>query len=84
MLNPLSTNSTKWPNILDLSVFDHFVGLALKELTHFRSLVTFYKTRNKSFSNVFRGYRKRKVAKIGLILKKRMTGDSILFIYYKA
>ena len=81
MLNPLSTNSAKWPNMLDLSVFDHFVGLALKGLTQFRSLVTFYKTRNQSFSDVFRGYRKRKVARIGLILKKRMTGYSILFIY---
>ena len=41
--NPLSTNITKWPNTLKqfvgklptncLSVFDHFVGLVLKELT---------------------------------------------------
>ena len=28
----LSTNSTKWPNTLKQSVFDHFVGLALKGL----------------------------------------------------
>ena len=42
LLNPLSTNFTKWSNILKqsvgklpmncLSVFDHFVGLALKGL----------------------------------------------------
>ena len=42
MLNPLSTNPTKWSNTLKqfvgklptncLSVFDHFVGLALKGL----------------------------------------------------
>ena len=37
-LNPLSANPTKWsntPNLLTnyLSVFDHFVGLALKGLT---------------------------------------------------
>ena len=41
-LNPLSTNPTKWSNTFKqfvdklptncLSVFDHFVGLALKEL----------------------------------------------------
>ena len=41
-LNPLSTNFTKWSNTLKqfvgkletscLSVFDHFVGLALKGL----------------------------------------------------
>ena len=39
MLNPLSTNPTKWSNTLKqfptnyLSVFDHFVGLALKGLS---------------------------------------------------
>ena len=41
-INPLSTNPTKWSNTLkqfvgkpptNLSVFDHFVGLALKGLT---------------------------------------------------
>ena len=37
MLNPLSANPTKWSNTLKqflgyLSVFDHFVGLALKGL----------------------------------------------------
>ena len=42
MLNPLTANFTKWSNILKqfvgklptncLSVFDHFVELALKEL----------------------------------------------------
>ena len=42
-INPLSVNSTKWPNTLKqfvgklptncLSVFDHFVGFALKGLT---------------------------------------------------
>ena len=41
-INPLSTNPTKWSNSLkqfvgnlttnSLSVFDHFVGLAVKEL----------------------------------------------------
>ena len=45
VFNPLSTNITKWSNTLKqfvgklptdcLSVFDHFVGLALKELTAF-------------------------------------------------
>ena len=33
-INPLSANPTKWSNTLCLSVFDHFVGLALKGLTH--------------------------------------------------
>ena len=42
-MNPLSANPTKWPNTLKqfvgnllsncLSVFDYFVGLALKQLT---------------------------------------------------
>ena len=32
VVNPLSANITKWSNCL--SVFDHFVGLALKELKH--------------------------------------------------
>ena len=31
-VNPLSANPTKWSNTL-LSIFDHFVGLALKGLT---------------------------------------------------
>ena len=32
-VNPLSANPTKWSNTLNcLSVFDHFVGLALKGL----------------------------------------------------
>ena len=45
VLNPLSTNITKWSNTLKqfvvklstncLSVFDHFVGLVLKGLRHF-------------------------------------------------
>ena len=44
LLNPLSANPTKWSNTLKqlvgnlptncLSVFDHFVGLALKGLKH--------------------------------------------------
>ena len=43
-INPLSANPTKWSNTLKqfvgrlaancLSVFDHFVGLALKELSN--------------------------------------------------
>ena len=35
IINPLSGNPTKWPNTLKqcLTVFDHFVGLALKGLT---------------------------------------------------
>ena len=33
IINPLSANPTKWSNTLKLlSVFDHFVGLALKGL----------------------------------------------------
>ena len=52
-INPLSTNFTKWSNTLKqfvgklptncLSVFDHFVGLALKGLTpaeSYKQLVT--------------------------------------------
>ena len=44
VLNPLSTNPTKWSKILQfvgnlptncLSVFDHIVGLALKGLRYF-------------------------------------------------
>ena len=50
-LNLLSVNPTKWPNILKqlvgnlptncLSVFDHFVKLALKDLI-FRTILTVY------------------------------------------
>ena len=50
LLNPLSANPTKWPNTLKqfvdkfptncLSVFDHFMNLALKGLK-WRRLVTF-------------------------------------------
>ena len=43
-LNPLSANPTKWSNIIVcsncLSVFDHFMKLALKGLTYFLSLKT--------------------------------------------
>ena len=49
LLNPLSTNLTKWSNTLKqfvgksptncLSVFDHSVGLALKGLRNFSSLL---------------------------------------------
>ena len=35
-VNLLSASLTKWSNTLkQLSVFDHFVGLVLKGLTHF-------------------------------------------------
>ena len=47
-LNPLSTNPTKWSNTLNqfvgklptncLSVFDHFLGLALKGLIKLTSI----------------------------------------------
>ena len=50
-LNLLSANPTKWPNIFKqlvgnlptncLSVFDHFVKLALKDLI-FRTILTVY------------------------------------------
>ena len=49
IINPLSANFTRWSNILKqfvgklptncLGVFDHFVGLALKELTGSLSVV---------------------------------------------
>ena len=52
VLNPLSVNLTKWSNTLKhsasklrtncLSVFDHFVGLVCKRLSHFMSVVSFY------------------------------------------
>ena len=32
-VNPLSAKFTKWSNTLKQSVFEHFVGLGLKELT---------------------------------------------------
>ena len=48
--NPLSANPTKWPNTLKnfvgklptncLSVFDHFVKLALKGLKAYTELIT--------------------------------------------
>ena len=51
LLNPLSANFTKWSNTLKefvgklptncLSVFDHFVGLALKGLKNTRALTSF-------------------------------------------
>ena len=47
--NPLSANPTKWPNTLKqfvgslptnyLSVFDHFVGLALKDLGVYKLII---------------------------------------------
>ena len=52
-VNPLSANPTKWSNILKqfvgslltnyLTLFDHFAGLALKGLTHFRSVFRDFK-----------------------------------------
>ena len=51
LFNPLSANNTKWSNTLKqfvgkfptncLSVFDHFVGLALKGLINFINDVNF-------------------------------------------
>ena len=47
---PLSANPIKWSNIQTirwqqpancLSVFNHFVGLALKGLRHFRTMLSF-------------------------------------------
>ena len=32
--NPLSANRIKWSNTLKQFVFDHFVGLALKQLKY--------------------------------------------------
>ena len=50
IINPLSANPTNWSNVLKqfvsslptnyLSVFDHFVGLALKELMKFTTVGT--------------------------------------------
>ena len=45
-INPLSANPTKWSNTLKqfvglLSVFDHFVGLALKGLMSLRLIFCF-------------------------------------------
>ena len=52
-LNTLSVNPTKWSNTLKqirrllptncLSMFDHFVGLALKGLTNLRRIFPSYK-----------------------------------------
>ena len=51
-LNPLSANFSKWSNTLKqfvgklaancLSVFDHFVGLALKGLRHWQCMVSIF------------------------------------------
>ena len=51
ILNPLMANITKWSNTLKqfvgklatncLSVFDHFVGLALKELNNVAEIMTY-------------------------------------------
>ena len=59
-LNPLSTNFTKWSNTLKqfvgqlptkcLSVFDHFVGLALKGL----SLISEFRVFGIGFLNIFK------------------------------
>ena len=67
--NPLSANTKKWSNTLKqfvghlltnrLVVCDHFVGLALKGLTHVRPIFLFYTHRKHSrFSVVFRRYKK--------------------------
>ena len=52
IINPLSANPTKWSDTLKqfvdcqrtncLSVLDHFVGLTLKRLIHFRLMFYFY------------------------------------------
>ena len=39
LVNPLSTNPTKWSNTLKQCVFDHLVKLALKELIMFQILL---------------------------------------------
>ena len=56
MYNPLSVNPTKWSNTLEqlvpnlptncLSVFDHFVGLALKGIIKSAVPNAYYKTLN--------------------------------------
>ena len=60
-INPLSTDFTKWSNTLKqfvgklptncLSVFDHFVGLALKVLSEFSEITS----ENHRFSDDFKG-----------------------------
>ena len=61
--NPLSANPTTWPNTLNpfvgslptncLSVFDHFVGLALKDLSVYKLIIdSFIKySQRESFRN---------------------------------
>ena len=54
IINPLNANPTKWPKTLKqfvdklptncLSVFDHFVGLAIKGLSHKRTIKTTIKS----------------------------------------
>ena len=39
MFNPLSANPTKWSNTLKLSVFDHFVQLALTGVRDWFSVI---------------------------------------------
>ena len=57
IFNPLSTNPTIWSNILKnllakadkLSVFDHFLGLALKGLTSFVVIIIIKKKQSRAF-----------------------------------
>ena len=46
-----------------LSVFDHFVRLALKRIKHLIALISFYTpSKNQRFPDIFMRYRKRPVA----------------------
>ena len=68
--NPLSANPTKWGSNC-LTVFDHFWGLLLKGLIHFRLMFPFYSPwkyqKIKRFFGVFRGYKMRTLIRNGLI-----------------
>ena len=68
-LNPLSTNPTKWSDTLlptnCLCVFDHFVGLALKELINaFWQWLTLILKNYKTFQSTLTFSQIKKLAKI--------------------
>ena len=82
-INPLSANFTKWSNTLKqfacklptncLSVFDHFVGLALKGLKPFPQCSNRKKTYVKNFSSYFSISRNDIKAYFFQILQNSMT-----------
>ena len=85
ILNPFSANPTKWSNTQTIrrqqpancfSVFDHFVGLVFKGLTHFRLMFTVYTTQKISVN--LNEYRNVVLAWNGLE-RKTFSGNTNIF-----